>query len=74
MSNCKDCKYRIDDECHRYPPIGGYREDGVLIVAFPIVKEDTQCGEFSQILDPDTILSEKEILDKYEAMKQTGKV
>lgn len=41
MISCKKCKFFVDQECRRFPPIDNHS-------SFPIVNEDEWCGEYSQ--------------------------
>ena len=57
---CAHCKYRHEDECHRYPPhvsVVMVPVNNALsvrpslqpspVAAFPNIGEDSWCGEFS---------------------------
>jgi hypothetical protein len=56
---CKDCKFRVDGECRRYPPqvsivmmptkvaVAGPTLQPSPLATFPPVEDDLWCGEFT---------------------------
>jgi hypothetical protein len=59
VASCNSCKFRQDDECHRYPPqttvvmiptktaLSGMQLQPSPVAAFPNIGEDSWCGEYS---------------------------
>ena len=47
MVNCKDCKFRVGDQCLRYPPQVYAREGEFsdFYQAYPVIDMHDACGE-----------------------------
>jgi hypothetical protein len=46
MEICRDCKFFLNGDCHRYPPIV-ITVNGFPVSVFPHVSRDDTCGEHS---------------------------
>jgi hypothetical protein len=60
IGNCKTCKYKVDQECRRFPPqvsvvmvpvknvlSQGQSFQPKPVCTFPMVEDDLYCGEFA---------------------------
>ena len=50
---CKNCKFQVDEECHRYPPHLVIKDKNILGIfeyksMFPTVGSFWTCGEFKE--------------------------